>query len=254
EVSRMRVFFLYKNCLATLLPICPFDIFVYSTQTSLLPGDLITLSSVHFKKPISVSFYQYLMKENIYATVFTSTVHAHLLLRPSFSFYRSYHGMYTHLHETLFAKLNPTTSPYFSLLFLGEKKDMHANFLFQKWGIAHYAARSGLHLTIFIFIWEFLLSIIPIPYFLKQLFLLLLCCVYAFLSKNATSFLRAFVLFLLGKFYATQKITTYFLHLLSVVCCIFLLYNPFLLFCLDFQLSFVLTYALVWISLIHITA
>lgn len=255
ELYRMRVSALYHNNHQFDAPsFYPFEIFVYSTASPLVPGDIISLSSAQFKEPSSSSFLQYLMKEGIYATLFISSRQQKFIIRPPTSFYRWYHETYTTLHTALLKKINSQTAPYFSLLFLGEKTDTSSCFLFQKWGIAHYAARSGLHLTIFVFIWEFLLSIVPIPHFLKQLLLLLLCCAYAFLSKNATSFLRAFVIFLICKIYIMQKATTYFLHILSFVYCLFLLQNPFLLFCLDFQLSFALTYALVWTSFVRIPA
>ena len=141
----------------------------------------------------------------------------------------------------------------FCSLFLGES-NQNKNFIekeklkFKVWGIVHHLARSGLHLAIFILCWVFLLHFLPLSFMVKHLFLLIISLIYFFLSTPSISFIRAFHLFLLFTLSSLLKVPMTAFHAIILSSLITLLYNPYQLFFLDFQLSFYLTFCLAWLA------
>jgi competence protein ComEC len=155
--------------------------------------------------------------------------------------------------DQLFCKMSKKTSAFFSSLFLGYKKvdEREMSLLkehFKWWGISHYLARSGLHMVIFSFVLHLFLRVIPITFLYKQIILLVLSLLYFFLSFPSVSFNRAFLTFLLFKMCILTQQQTHPLHLFTLTTFIILLINPWQLFFLDFQLSFGLTFALIWLN------
>lgn len=147
-------------------------------------------------------------------------------------------------------KLSPLTSKLYSSIFIGKKTinfDDCDKELFCNWGLSHFLARSGLHVTIFATIILSAVKFIPfIPIQLKGLITLLLLIIYFIFSWSSISFLRSFYMLaivMLGNVLG-QKSNS--LHLVSLVCLWILFSNPYELFCADFQLSFGLTFALIF--------
>ena len=138
----------------------------------------------------------------------------------------------------------------FSSIFFGNKHNKKYFFeksknQFKCWGILHFIARSGLHLMLFIFLWQLLFRLIPIPFAYKQWILIIFGIVYFFLSWASISFLRALFIFFAYKISPFFNTRVNLLHFLSLTALFMLINNPVLLFFLDFQLSFGLTFALV---------
>lgn len=216
-------------------------------------GDKIQIADVVFKKIENKDFNLYLAKEKICATVFIDTSKITQLSSPD----RSISRYLSHLRNRIFSTLQQQTSKetftLFSSIFLGNKASVKQEMEFAKepfkvWGISHYLARSGLHLLIFGIVWHFILGFLPILFFWKQLFLLLLIICYALLSWPSISFNRALIMFLVAKFCLLHKIPLHYVHLICLATCIILICNPLQLFYLDFQLSFGLTFALAWFN------
>src|SRR3990167_3930800 len=127
--------------------------------------------------------------------------------------------------------------------------------LFQQWGLSHVLARSGLHLVIFVFIWRWLLNFLPLSFYRKNLLLLFISLVYALCSWPSVSFIRAWYALIFYFFCALfLRRPSHTLHIISLVYCIILFLNPLQLFFLDFQLSFLLTYALTWMGELSLLA
>lgn len=216
-------------------------------------GDTIVINDVIYKKPSNQSFQQYQIKENIIATVFGDKLSYQIINRPPWSIrYWIWHQK-KRLLDSLSCKLSPETFRFFASLFLGNRmyvKDSleETNEQFKTWGISHFLARSGLHLALFIFILQLFFCIIPLPLFVKQCFILLLSCLYFFLTWTATPFTRSFALLILNYICLFNKISFHLLHHVILVCLLFLLYSPLYLFFLDFQLTFALTFALAWFN------
>jgi len=223
---------------------------------NLCVGDMITLSKIQFKKPQNNSFNQYLIKQEIAATLFIDRLNYTLQHRPSLSLNRWIFNQKERLFKNIKQKMSLKTFIFFSSLFLGNRTTLKAriqsmNEQFKKWGISHLLARSGIHLTIFIFTWQTMLCFIPSPFIIKQSILFLLSIIYFIFSWPSVSFARAFTIFGLYQLCNLSKRAAHFLHLLLLTCFLFLISNPIQLFFLDFQLSFSLTFALAWFNQLY---
>lgn len=223
------------------------------SKNDLEVGDYIQLNALTFKDISNQSFKNYLAKEKIVATLFLETFEFQLLKKPSFSLNKYIFYLRESIFATLKQKINKESFALFSSIFLGNrssvKKEMESKKeSFKIWGTSHYLARSGLHLVIFVIIWHFILSLLPIAYRLKQIFLLALIILYALLSWSSVSFERALLMVIIYKWCLLTDTPSHYVHLIVLVTCGVLLINPLQLFFLDFQLSFGLTFALAWFN------
>ncbi|MFA6527306.1 MAG: ComEC/Rec2 family competence protein [Candidatus Babeliales bacterium] len=235
-----------------------FKLVLYTTGrlAGLQVGDVITLQNISFSGTPSVrmtdgpSFQDHLLKEHIIGSVF---IYGHieygLVHRPSWSIARWVWQLRESTYHGLKKKLTPKTLQYVALIFLGNKQQEKSEDLrqtFAYWGLSHYLARAGLHIVLFILVWQFLLNLLPIHLLIKRFLLIAMCCVYGLLSWYSIPFGRALYSFLLaevGKFFGFQPT---FFHTLTLLCCVILLFSPLQLFFLDFQLTFGLTFILSW--------
>lgn len=216
--------------------------------------DTIFLHNITLKTPHEDEFGWYLLKEDISAVAFLYKKPYYLIThRPSWSIRRFIHDQRTAITQSIMSKLSSSCAPLFSSLFLGNR-NTHKESLqkigeqFRWWGISHHLARSGLHMVIFAFVWQQLLSFIPISFRIKESVLLLLGIIYWFFSWPSISFIRAFFCFAIYRFCALVGSPSSIMYTLALVCTTVLLYNPAQLFFLDFQLSFWLTFALAWFN------
>jgi len=141
---------------------------------------------------------------------------------------------------------------YFASIFLGEpgnkKNTLTIKRNMQFWGIVHYLARSGLHVVIFIAIWQTLLKFLPVSFLFKEIILILLLGLYSVMSWASIPFYRAFYTFLAIRTSSITYTRLYYIPTLACISLFFLIYNPLLLFSLDFQLSFGITFALAMLN------
>ena len=221
-------------------------------------GDVITLLKIQFKKPQNSSFNHYLVKKEIAASLFIYRLIYTLEYRPSWSLNRWIFNQKERLFNNIQKKMSSKTFTFFSSLFLGNRttlktKIQSMNEQFKKWGISHLLARSGIHLTIFIFTWQTLLCFLPLSFIIKQYILIIFSIIYFIFSWPSVSFARAFSIFALYQLCNLSKRPAHFLHLLFLTCFLFLILNPMQLFFLDFQLSFSLTFALAWFNQLYQT-
>ena len=230
------------------------NIIIYSSRkTNFLVDDQIELENIQLKKPANHSICQYLLKEGAIGTIVAAPESIKLIDRPERSILRSLHQKKIALFETLKSKMSPKAFTFFSAFFLGNRKiNKKENDILKQsckyWGISHYLARSGLHLVMFIMIWEYLFRFIPLVFFCKQLLLLFLTLVYFILTWNSISFFRAFLTFICYKLFALSDVPTHTLHAIILVTITVLILNPTQLLFLDFQLSFGITFLLAWIN------
>lgn len=228
-------------------------VFYLKSNKSSQVGDCVTFYDVTCKKPSSNDFQRYQIKEQILATVFDENVVYNIDHRPIWSLRNWIWSQKKRLLDCIKNKLSPECFRFFSSLFLGNRACIkneleETNEQFKTWGISHFLARSGLHLVLFIFIWQSFFSVIPLPLLIKQIIMLLISCIYFIMTWTSAPFTRSFLLFILNKTCLLNKVPFHLLHYLTLVCFLFLLYCPLYLFFLDFQLSFALTFALAWLN------
>lgn len=228
-------------------------LFYTKSNKNICVGDTVTFFDICCKKPSNESFQHYQIKEQIIATIFNDTPKYTIENHPTWSLRHWIWEQKKRLLDKLSQKLSSDGFKFFSSLFLGNRTCVkrsleETNEQFKIWGISHFLARSGLHLALFIFIWQAIFRIIPLPLIIKQIIILLLSCIYFILTWTSAPFTRSFALFLLNKSCFITKTSFHLLHYLTLVFLSFLLYCPLYLFFLDFQLSFALTFALAWFS------
>jgi hypothetical protein len=237
---------------------CNYTIQLYSKSNhDIQVGDTLGINNVLFKKPANTtSFSDYLAKEGVHGTLFLDHCDSVLINRPAYCLQRWLHCTREDLYASIKNKCSRTTFLLFSSIFLGNKqfrkKEMeHSKEHFTTWGVTHYLARSGLHMVIFVISWHFLLALLPLPFFTKELILLLLGLSYCAFSWPSVSFTRAFLAFLCYKMATLWRLPTEPLYILALVALAILLTNPLQLFFLDFQLSFGLTFALAYFNVVQ---
>lgn len=215
-------------------------------------GDIIKLEKFFFRRCGNYDFIKYMIKENLAGYIYLKNPQAKILEHSNWNLVRSIRNLRNHVVERLHKKLSKPTFTLLASIFFGKKmldeKEMDKiRDGFRNWGIIHHLARSGLHLIIFILLFSFLLSYLPIPFATKELLTVLLVLFYAAFSWISLSFMRAMALFLLYKFCSLQKLQTHAVHLISLVAIALLVWNPYQLFFLDFQLSFIFALSIAWI-------
>jgi ComEC/Rec2-related protein len=229
------------------------SLYIYSKSISdLQVCSTIVIHKIVIKKVENPSFALYLSKEKVAGTIFIEKLDFKTLSVPP-SWHRYLANWKNNIYLTLQNKMSTKTFALFSSIFLGNranvKKEMdYAKEPFKIWGTSHYLARSGLHLVIFVLVWQFLLSLIPIVFWIKQIILISLISTYSLFSWSSVSFERALLMFLIYKFCIISGKPSHYVHLIILVTGIVLILNPLQLFFLDFQLSFGLTFALAWFN------
>ena len=226
----------------------------YTTQeTSIQVGDTIILHSIICTKPSDDHFIQYQQKEHIVTTTYNNNTHYTIINHPSWSLRKIIFDQKQKIFSNIEQKLSTHSFSLFSSLFLGNRSYVkneieNTNEQFRRWGIFHFLARSGLHLALFVLVWQWFLRYLPISLTIKNIIIVILCLVYALLSWSSTPFIRSLLLFLAHKICSISQNSYNLLHYLTLVCICFLLYCPLHIFFLDFQLTFIITYALAWFN------
>ncbi len=231
-----------------------FLIYAYTQQKNYCwVDDTIICGPIDIKGIEENNFASYLQKEGIGGSIFCEELPYKKLERPAYSLRNWLFWQRELIQIKLFKKMSPKTFSLFSSLLMGNKNavasklDSYKND-FKSWGISHYLARSGLHLIIFVLIWNFLFNFLPLSFRFKHFLIFLLTLIYATFSWSSISFIRAIGAYFLYKIGTLLLYQTHPLHILSILCSALLIYNPLNLFALDFQLSFLLSFCLLWIA------
>ncbi len=151
--------------------------------------------------------------------------------------------------QSLEKKLSPQTFRLMSIIFFGKsindeiQQALRTDFV--QWGVAHYLARSGIHLILILILINTLLSLFLLSITARTIIATLIGAVYFCFSWVSIPFARACMA--LGSYYICHllKIPINSLHILHLTLIISLITDPLAIACLDFQLTFALTYALI---------
>lgn len=236
---------------------CPYQLQWYLYEKPPLEvGDTITIPSLKLKKtkavhsPHNASFGTYLLKENILESSHSKMPAFNHITTPKYSLERFFWKLKDTLYANFQNKLSQKTFSLFSAIFLGNKKnnDFMLSHNFSLWGISHYLARSGLHIVIILGFLEYIIAYIPLSIFLKQITITLFSYFYWKLSWGSISFARALCMYFLHVIALLLRRRASFLYLLILICFLMLNHNPYYIFFLDFQLTFLLTATLSWFN------
>ena len=230
---------------------------LYSTYLPFITvDDTIRISTISLKQPKNGSFKSHLMRQAIHTTAFVKGSSMQRVFRPKYSLLRWIHTQKTAMLDSACKKLSPQAFALYSSVFLGnrsrcknEVEQLTAHC--RNWGILHYLARSGLHLVMFVIVWEGLLTLFPLHFLLKQLIVLFFVIIYFIFTWTSISFIRAFSVFVLYKLCNLLCLPINIFYTLCLVCFVILVINPTQLFFLDFQLRFALTAGLIWFNQLY---
>ncbi len=211
--------------------------------------DTIKLDNIKISTKAKSSFSGYLKKEGLHATTFLSWNAQSILHHPTYSLARTLHQIKYAILDNIRQKSSMQATTLISTIFFGNRLYVKQNYLklkdlFCNWGIIHFLARSGIHLIIFVLFLQFFLGRIPAPFLAKQIILLCLTGLYTALSWQSISFARAYFSFVWYKYCHLIGLQINMIHIITMLGCLFLLFNPMLMFFLDFQLSFGITLVL----------
>lgn len=230
-------------------------IMIYNKEPhTMCVGDTIELQNITLKNTHNQSFGLYLMKEGACTSIFAEKLAYRIIKHPLISISRFIHNLKYRIYTAIQKKCTPNLFTFFSSLFLGNRtgNKYHMDILTDQhkhWGILHYLARSGLHLVLFTMIWNMILRLFPLAYRPRSILLAILVLLYYLLSWSSISFIRALILYSLYTAALIHDRIHHFYYLLILTCGLILLANPAQLFFVDFQLSFLLTFALAWLSM-----
>lgn len=143
--------------------------------------------------------------------------------------------------------LTANESALMRAILLGDRHDIpsHVRELFQLSGVAHVLAISGLHIGIVSFLFFMLLKLLPLPRLWQYGLTILLLVFYAFLTGGRVSVVRSTLMssvFIAS--FIMEKETEVF-NVLSLAALIVLLLNPYHLYDVGFQLSFLSVFSIV---------
>jgi ComEC/Rec2-related protein len=236
----------------------PFDgsVHIYtnhrSSEQPFALGTRLNIATIKLRKP-QEKFARYLIKEGLLGSLFAEHNTITIIDTPySFNCSLWLHEKRTVLLDCITDKLTPHQAALFGALFVGNKTSYKKEVetiqtQFRYWGVSHIFARSGMHISLIIGIILYLLFLIPMPYNAKIVCATLIGLLYALLSWPTISFTRALIMFLWTNYCILARRYSSTLHLLGITTMLVLLWHPLNLFFLDFQLSFALTGALIWI-------
>lgn len=231
-----------------------FRLAIYTTEEPTCSiGSYISCGTFDITPPSNEGFALYLKKEGLAGALFLKQLYFTHLKIPAFSGNKWLHRCRNTLWQRLQRKIPPLPFAFFSSLFLGNRSVVDQELdpyktPFKTWGITHCLSRSGMHLIIFVLVWNTILNFLPISFTAKNLLLSLLLLLYCLLSWTSIPFMRAVHIYFLYKLASLLGFQHHSLNILCIVCSTTLLYKPFYLFALDFQLTFLLSFSLIWIA------
>jgi len=154
------------------------------------------------------------------------------------------------MRDVIVKNLSPFSAGILNAIIVGERQNLPAyvrdTLVYS--GTVHIIAISGLHLAIVAFIILLILKIIKIPRKPRYILTILLLIVYCILTGANTPVVRATVMaiiFLLS-YFLEREVNIY--NSLSLAALIILIVNPWQLFEVSFQLSFLSVVSIVWLS------
>nr|WP_315154315.1 ComEC/Rec2 family competence protein [uncultured Flavobacterium sp.] len=206
------------------------------------------------KNPNQFDYSAYLKNKQIYAQAFlpTEDIHYHQTLKKDIWYYSATlrNIIVTHLEQSGFDK---KALPVAMALLLGQQQDIDPNITkdFQYAGAVHILSVSGLHIGFIVLFINFLMRPIPNTQkgrFLKLSISLLSLALFGILAGLAPSVVRSITMFSFVALGHYWRRSTNIYHTLVVSIFLILLFQPYFLFDVGFQLSYAALFFIVWLQ------
>ena len=218
-------------------------LFIPTSSITFYENQIIKIHNCKLNQPCNKEYERYLIKENIWSIAHSKAEAIQVLKAMPLSQRQL-------ISQKLQSRLPSSTQQLFTPLFLGLKEKklelLEKQHLCSYWGISHHMARSGAHLIILLVLLITLLHYVQLPNRYQYLLYGLLLFGYSSISYSTISFLRALWMSLLYAICKICKVIPSSSHILMLTTLCIALCNPMQLFFLDFQLSFGITYIIIW--------
>ena len=206
------------------------------------------------KNPFQFDYQKYLKKQNINHQVYTSFGGLLKLENRNFSFQGLAYNFRGSINKALIGNgFKGNELGVVNALLLGQRQDISPELLesYAGAGAIHILAVSGLHVGIILLILSFLFK--PIERFkngklIKLIIIVLLLWMFAFIAGMSASVVRAVAMFTAVAIGMTFKRPTNVYNTLIISMFFLLLFNPYFLFDVGFQLSYLAVFAIVWLQ------
>lgn len=142
------------------------------------------------------------------------------------------------------------SSDYIKAFILGTNDDISSEALlsYQKIGINHLLAVSGMHITILSSIILKIINLFSKKKKLNYFLVIIFICIYMFLNNFTPSVLRAGLLFILLSINKQFNINLKTIKIFIIILILFLLYNPYYIYNVGFLFSFIISFFLILLS------
>lgn len=164
------------------------------------------------------------------------------------SFFNKIYSFRTKILYYVSESMSKETAAWLSALVLGDDSLLDESIvdLFQRWGLSHILAISGLHIGLFVGIVYFL--IVKLNFVTKekaQWMMIFFLPIYALIAGGQPSVLRASIMVLIFIILNRIKLKLSVTDALSIVFIVLILFDKYIVYHVGFQLSFAVTFGLV---------
>lgn len=220
-------------------------------STKLQIGQQVTFYKVVLQQPDDAQPYaRYLIKEGIWATTYIASERFYIHKKHSVYWYQKIKHKLMHHFQSI-------TKYLYNPLFLGNKQQDHQALYIQHqslyWGIAHHMARSGIHLVTILGLLISLFHYMRIRHRARFVIYALLTIAYCWITIPSLSITRSLCMILIQMFSRFHGYQYSSVHALCLTTLCTILYNPYHVLFLDFQLSFGVTAIIIWLFYIKWT-
>lgn len=143
-------------------------------------------------------------------------------------------NIFYHIKNSMIQKMKQSNNEkYLRTFLLGDKSLLEESIIesYQKNGISHLFAISGMHISLFVAILSWIFQKFKYKHFILSIFFI----IYAFLTGFTPSVIRATTLFI----FKGSRIKP--IYVLGILSCLLLLYNPFIIYDAGFLFSFTIS-------------
>lgn len=218
--------------------------FIQYGATCSLKGEVDTTKQA--TNPHQFDFASYLQKQGIDGQVILTSLQD-ISCKEEKSVKHALYKIRSDLLERSAEKLSPATVTWLHALVLGDKSELDKPLiqLFQRWGLSHILAISGLHVGIIVGLIYFIFVRFSITTKEKAQFIIMLFLPsYAILAGSEPSVLRASFMIVVVLLFQRYHIRYQYADVMSIIFLLLILYDPYIVYHIGFQFSFAVTFGL----------
>lgn len=197
--------------------------------------------------PYEFDFATYLAKQGIYKQlVLSPTEHFHC--KTTTSFLQKLYEIRKTIMTKIDMNVSDVTSAWMKALLFGHTAQIDEEIMdtFQRWGLSHILAISGLHVGIITALLYFVLVSMRVT--TKENALLMIVCflpIYIFLAGAEPSVWRASLMVIVVLVMQRFSLNIFYADLLSMIMLLLIIFQPYIIYHIGFQFSFAVTFSLI---------